>query len=233
MALILSNRQIASGIYQMEVAYQGKVKPGQFFMLRAWDQDPLLSRPISVHDYQDGVLTFMYAVVGKGTEIMAHLGQDDEITMQGPNGNGFPEIDQEVAVVGGGIGIAPLYYFCKQFKILNPGKKLRAYLGFSKEAYGVEAFKAIADEVIVDVGGIITDKIVARKNEVYVGCGPTVMMKALCRTIPKQHQLYLSLEERMACGIGACLGCSIKTKEGNKKVCKDGPVFSREVLFYE
>lgn len=230
MAVIITNRSLADGIYMMEVAWEGVVAPGQFFMVRAWERDPLLSRPISVHDYQDGVVTFLYQVVGKGTAILSGMEPKNTIQLEGPYGNGFPAVDTPLVAVGGGIGIAPLYYACRQFKEDNPKKKLRVYLGFSNEAYRVEAFDAIADEVVVDVGGIVTNQVEVKRGETFITCGPRVMMDALCQVVPEKNPVYVSLESRMACGMGACLGCSIKTAEGNKKVCKDGPVFPREVL---
>ena len=118
MAVIKSNYAIAEGIYLMEVAWQGEVRPGQFFMLRAWERDPLLSRPISVCDYDEesGTLTFLYMVKGQGTRLMSRLGPMDAITLDGPHGNGFPEIKSNLVAVGGGIGIAPLLYTIKDFK---------------------------------------------------------------------------------------------------------------------
>lgn len=232
MAVILSNDVVSRGIYKMTVAFTGTVLPGQFFMLRAWDKDPLLSRPISVHDYEDGKLTFLYQVVGKGTEILAGLKPQSEVTLQGPLGNGFPQIKEDLCVVGGGIGIAPLYYFVKNYRKHNPKGKCRVYLGFRDVAYGVEAFKAVADEVNLDIGGIITEQLQVAADEVVVTCGPEVMMRSVAKVTPAENRVYVSLEAHMACGIGACLGCTCETKYGNRKVCKDGPVFLREEVLY-
>jgi len=232
MALIRSNTLVSPGIYKMTVAFTGAVKPGQFFMLRAWDKDPLLSRPISVHDYEPGLLTFLYQVVGKGTEILARLQTDDDVTIQGPYGNGFPEITGDLCVVGGGIGTAPLYYLVRHYRNQNPLGKCRVYLGFRDIAYGVDAFEVLADEMILDVGGIITHKLAVLPGETVVTCGPEIMMEAVAKVVPKENRVYVSLEAHMACGIGACLGCSCETRSGNKKVCKDGPVFVREEVFY-
>ena len=145
MAVIRTNVSVSSGIYKMTVDFTGNVKPGQFFMLRAWDKDPLLSRPISVHDYTPGKLTFLYQVVGKGTEILSGLLPGGDVTIQGPYGNGFPEITGDLCVVGGGIGTAPLYYLVRNYKAANPNGKCRVYLGFRDTAYGVDAFEALAD----------------------------------------------------------------------------------------
>ncbi|AFA48401.1 dihydroorotate dehydrogenase electron transfer subunit [Acetobacterium woodii] len=231
MAVIQSNTAVIPGIYKMCVDFSGEVKPGQFFMLRAWDKDPLLSRPISVHDYQSGQLTFLYQVVGKGTEILATLLPGNEVTIQGPYGNGFPQVNTDLCVVGGGIGTAPLYYLIRKFKAENPNKKCRIYLGFRDYPYGVDEFAAVADEVILDVGGIITDKLSVLPEETVITCGPEIMMTAVAKVVPPENTVYVSLEAHMACGIGACLGCTCETKAGNKKVCKDGPVFERGVVF--
>lgn len=232
MAIIRSNTCLSPLIYKMTLDFTGVVLPGQFFMLRAWDKDPLLSRPISVHDYEEGKLSFLYQVVGKGTKILAGLKSGDDLTLQGPYGNGFPEIKGDLCVVGGGIGIAPLYYLVKQYKEKNPGGSCRVYLGFREDSYCVEAYQAIADEVILDIGGIITNALKIRPKEVVMTCGPEIMMASVAKAVPVENPVYVSMEAHMACGIGACLGCTCETKSGNKKVCKDGPVFLRDEVFY-
>ncbi|MGV8905051.1 MAG: dihydroorotate dehydrogenase electron transfer subunit [Acetobacterium sp.] len=216
----------------MTVNFSGEVLPGQFFMLRAWDKDPLLSRPISVHDYEDGKLTFLYQVVGKGTEILARLKPGDNLEIQGPYGNGFPEIKGNLCVVGGGIGIAPLYYLVKHYKEQNPQGNCRVYLGFREKSYCVEAFEAIAKQVIIDIGGIITHQLQVKPDEVVMTCGPEMLMSSVAEKVPLENKVYISMEAHMACGIGACLGCTCETKSGHKKICKDGPVFLREEVFY-
>lgn len=232
MAIIRSNESLSLGIYKMTVDFSGDVQPGQFFMLRAWDKDPLLSRPISIHDYEDGNLTFLYQVVGKGTKILAKLKSGDIVDIQGSYGNGFPVISGDLCIVGGGIGVAPLYYLVKHYKEKNPQGTCRVYLGFRENAYCVEAFQAIADEVNLDVGGMITNQLKVKPEEVIMTCGPEIMMASVAKVVPVENQVYMSMEAHMACGIGACLGCTCETKSGNKKVCKDGPVFLREEVFY-
>lgn len=233
MAVIKSNYAVAEGIYLMEVAWEGTVLPGQFFMVRAWDRDPLLSRPISVHDYAAGVVTFLYQVKGRGTQILSRLDPMASIMLEGPFGNGFPKISGNLVAVGGGIGIAPLLCAVRQFKAAHKHKKARVYLGYSRESYRVEAFDAVADEVVVNIGGIITDNVTAKRGETVIACGPGVMMRALCGVVPEKFPVHLSLEARMACGMGVCLGCSIPTASGNHRVCHDGPVFERSELIWE
>ena len=232
MAIIHSTACISPGIYKINVDFAGPVLPGQFFMLRAWDKDPLLSRPISVHDYEAGKLTFLFQVVGKGSEILSRLKPGDELEIQGPYGSGFPEINGDLCVVGGGIGVAPLYYLVKQYKEKNPQGTCRVYLGFRENSYCVKAFEAIADEVILDVGGIITHQLIVKSDEVVMTCGPEMLMASVAEKVPLENKVYVSMEAHMACGIGACLGCTCETKSGNKKVCQDGPVFLREEVFY-
>jgi dihydroorotate dehydrogenase electron transfer subunit len=232
MAIIKSNEFVSTDIYKMCVEFYGIVIPGQFFMLRAWDKDPLLSRPISVHDYIDGKLIFLYQVVGKGTKILSGLKAEDDVELQGPYGNGFPEIIGNICVVGGGIGVAPLYYLVKHYKEKNPQGTCRVYLGFRENAYCVEDYQAIADELILDIGGMITNQLRILPDEVVITCGPEIMMECVAKKAPVENKVYVSMEARMACGIGACLGCICETKSGNKKVCKDGPVFSRDEVFY-
>lgn len=232
MAIIQSNECLIPLIYKMSVDFTGEVSPGQFFMLRAWDKDPLLSRPISVHDYEAGQLTFLYQVVGKGTGILSRLKSGDTVEIQGPYGNGFPEINGDLCVVGGGIGVAPLHYLVKKYKEKNPQGNCRVYLGFRENSYGVEAYESMADEVILDIGGIITNQLVVKPDEVVMTCGPEMLMAAVAKMVPLENKVYVSMEAHMACGIGACLGCTCETRSGNKKVCKDGPVFLREEVFY-
>lgn len=232
MAIILENIELQPGIMKMTLAYNEKmVVPGQFFMLRAWDKDPLLSRPISVYDFEPGKLSFLYQVVGKGTTLLKSLTKGDTVNVQGPYGNGFPEFNTDLVIVGGGIGVAPLYYLAKDFKQKNPDRTCRAYLGFREQPYSLDAFKAVCDDVVTNVGGIITDDVKVVDSETIVTCGPEIMMKAVSKLISPDNKVYVSLEAHMACGIGACLGCTCQTKTGNKKVCKDGPVFLREEVF--
>lgn len=232
MAIILSNEHVATDIYHMKVAYTGNVAPGQFFMVRTWLKEPLLSRPLSVFNYNEDVIEFLYQKVGEGTRLLKNAKAGERIELQGPYGQGFPITRSNYVAVGGGIGIAPLYFACKRIKDKYPRKHLTVYLGFSDQPYMVEAFEKIADDVHVDVGGRITDLVQVSKDDVVITCGPEIMMAALCRQIPEENTVYVSLEEHMACGVGACLGCSREGAQGkNVRICKDGPVFNREVIY--
>ncbi|OPA74623.1 dihydroorotate dehydrogenase electron transfer subunit [Paenibacillus selenitireducens] len=227
MPIVKSNVKIAEHTYMLTIEGQFEGRMGQFYMVRAWSDYPVLSRPISIYDIQPESIVFLYHVVGEGTERFAALEQGDSIDLEGPFGNGFLEVSGKVALVGGGIGIAPLYFAARQ---LN---KPDIYLGFSREAYLVEAFKPHANEVVCNVGGMIVNEIDYSQYDAILTCGPHVMMKALAeRAKDSDAEVYVSLEKRMACGIGACLVCSVICQHGNKKACVDGPVFkAKEVNF--
>ena len=236
MAKIQENKPLGDGFWMMCVGQANTAKMGQFYMLRAWKSYPLLSRPISVYDADAQTITFVYRVVGEGTEIFAALKPGDDITLQGPYGNGFPQLSnvRHLALVGGGVGIAPLYLTAKEYKSAAPQSQVDIYLGFSGEAVLTEEFQQVADRVIVNIGGRIPDEITPQEYDAIFTCGPEIMMQALyqkCAAAGVQKRLYVSMENRMACGVGACLVCSCKTQNGNKKVCKDGPVFTGEEVF--
>ena len=181
------------------------VKPGQFYMLKH-QGGTLLPRPISISESKDGKVTFVYATVGKGTKEFASLTENDYIELTGPLGNGF-DVDKKygnVALVSGGIGIAPMVMLARELRKRNKGMKLDLYAGFRDEIYLTNV-----DEY-----------------DTVLCCGPEVMMKKVVEMC-KMHgvQVFVSMEKHMACGVGACLVCTCKTKDGNKRTCKDGPVF--------
>ena len=227
MAEILQNEQVSDDFYLMKVKKENQAAMGQFYMLRAWNEYPVLSRPISVFDADPETVSFLYKVVGKGTEIFTKLKAGDEITLDGPHGNGFPEVKGKIALVGGGVGIAPLYLTAKTLKKLDPDTKVDIYLGFSGQPILTDRYEAVADQVKVNVGGFVTDDIDPREYDFILTCGPEIMMKVLyrkCRDLKAKAPVYVSMENRMACGIGACLVCTCKTSKGNRRACKDGPV---------
>lgn len=232
MAKILHHEKVSAHFCLMRVQCGDAVCHGQFYMLRAWDTYPVLSRPISVYDADGESVTFLYRVVGEGTELLSRCKVGDDIALQGPYGNGFPDVSGRVALVGGGVGIAPLYLTAKRLK--QCGCTVEAFLGFSEEAVLADAYAAVTDRLVVDVGGYITDKIEPQDYDAILTCGPEIMMRALyakCAAQQAEQKLYVSMENRMACGIGACLVCSCKTANGNRKVCKDGPVFRAAEVF--
>ena len=230
MATVISNEAVSKDFYLLKVAGQFNGRMGQFCMLRAWGEYPVLSRPISIFDCDEESISFLFKVVGQGTELLAQLKAGDTIDVQGPYGNGFPAVSGKVALVGGGIGVAPLYLTAKKMK--EQGNAVDLYLGFTDEALLQEQYEAVCDQLTVNVGGYITDDINPEEYDYIMTCGPHIMMKILAQKVKgTKAQLYVSMENRMGCGVGACLVCTCKTSGGNKKVCKDGPVFKAEEVF--
>jgi dihydroorotate dehydrogenase electron transfer subunit len=239
-AKVISNRPVAPDFYVLEAEFSlpggakggAGIRGGQFCMLRAWDAEPVLSRPLSVFDAAEDRIAFLYKTVGRGTAILSRLRSGDSIALQGPLGNGFPAMQGRIALVGGGAGIAPLYLAAKQRRAAGCVADL--YLGFSGEAFLAETYRAVADNLISKTGGFITDAVDPSRYDGIFCCGPEAMLRSLwekCKDAAVADRLFVSLESRMACGIGACYGCSRKTASGNKKVCRDGPVFAAREVF--
>ncbi|NTW72475.1 MAG: dihydroorotate dehydrogenase electron transfer subunit [Eubacteriaceae bacterium] len=235
MALVLENIRISTNMYLMTTDHSGPCRMGQFYMVRGWDKYPLLSRPISIFDRDDEGTKFLYRVVGEGTKILSQMKPGDEIDLQGPYGNGFPETnEQEITLIGGGIGTAPLYFAAKELKRKNPDINIKMYLGFEGEDKAAEVFSDLDAEIIVKTSGYITDWVDYENEKLIFTCGPEIMMETVCKKAePFKSKVYVSMEKRMACGVGACLGCTCATKEGNKRTCKEGPVFKGGDVFYE
>lgn len=234
MAKVLENQKITEDFYLMKVETENNADMGQFYMLRAWDRYPVLSRPISVFDADKESVSFLYKIVGQGTEIFKNLKPGDDITVDGPHGNGFPEVKGKIALVGGGVGIAPLYLTAKKLKAYDPANVVDMYLGFSDQALLTDRYEAVVDSVTVNVGGFVTDDIDPCQYDYIMTCGPEIMMKVLykkCAASGAAAPVYVSMENRMACGIGACLVCTCKTSGGNKRACKDGPVMMGSEVF--
>lgn len=240
-AIVNTNAEIASNIFEIKLSYpkdenfQGQ--PGQFYMLKAWEAlDPFLPRPLSISNIVGDTITFLYEVKGRGTQFISKLHPGHTLELLGPLGNGFDlNIEGNIAIISGGIGIAPMIYLMKS---LN--KKVDFYCGFRDEAYYIDEIKGYVDSVFVSTEngslghkGFITDIFTPEKYDVIFTCGPLAMMEKIW-SMCKGKKVYMSMENRMACGIGACLGCTIKTRYGIKRVCKEGPVFSgEEVFFYD
>jgi len=181
LAIVIDNRRIQDNIYLLSVRYSGSCKMGQFFMLRCWDYDPLLSRPISIHDASDGVVKFLYQVIGRGTEKLSKLRVEDELNLHGPYGNGFPYLrDESITLVGGGMGIAPLYYVAKELYRINPNRNIDIYLGAREKNKIIEQFTKEFLNVKVNIGGIITEDIKYKKDHILFTCGPEIMMEIIC-----------------------------------------------------
>lgn len=234
---VIENTNIDGNIYRLRVEGDFNVRPGQFFMLRAWGREPLLSRPISIYDADKQSISFLYEVRGEGTRILGKLKCDDKVELLGPLGNGFDieKIHGKIAIVTGGIGIAPMLYTAKN--IVN--STIDVYAGFRDKIYTVDELKEYVDNIYIstDVGshghrGFITDIFNPSEYDLVLCCGPQIMMGKvikLCNACATP--VYVSMESHMACGVGACLVCTCKTVNGMKRTCKDGPVFlGRDVI---
>ncbi|MBU5485385.1 dihydroorotate dehydrogenase electron transfer subunit [Clostridium sp. MSJ-11] len=233
---VLYNKEICNGIWELKLSGKFQGRPGQFYMLRAWENEPLLSRPISIYSIDEEGISFLYKIVGKGTEILKKLQKGDEVKVTGPLGNGFPmeKIKGKVAIVVGGIGIAPMRYLTQGLE----GCEVHLYAGFRDESYSVDSFSPYIKKsvIVTETGeegekGYVTDYIDVEDYNVVLSCGPEIMMNKLIKQCKeKSIPLYVSLEKHMACGVGACLVCTCKTKDGYKRTCKEGPVFLGEEL---
>lgn len=200
-------------------------RPGQFVEIKVHDgYDPLLRRPFSVAFTDASSLWLLVQIRGKGSRIIA---SSNKFEIMGPLGNGFPVLDN-VSLIGGGSGIAPLIFYHRVY----PEKVRQVYFGFkTKPSFDLsklipfEKLKIVTEDGTSPFKGLVTDYI-QDKNEIYLVCGPTPMMKTLKKLI-SSNKLYFSLESYMGCGVGICMGCAIKKSDGTGyyRVCTEGPVF--------
>ena len=198
-----------------------------------------LRRPISVCDYEEGKLTLIYKVVGKGTDQMAKMGEGEKLDVLTGLGNGYDTSvsGEDPMLLGGGVGVPPMYMLCK--KLISEGKKVSVVLGFNKadEVFYENEFKALGAFVTVTtvdgsygVKGFVTDVMKNADYSYFYTCGPEPMLKAVYNTSVTEGQF--SFEERMGCGFGACMGCSCKTITGYKRICKEGPVLTKNEILW-
>lgn len=238
---IVSNRALTPLIYEMRLKGDTSAitRPGQFVELSI--EGLFLRRPISVCNFDEGELTLVYKVVGKGTAEMAAMQVGRKVDVLTGLGNGFNADAecQRALLVGGGVGVPPLYRLARE--LLAKGREVTVVLGFNTaaELFYEEEFKALGVNLVVatvdgskGVKGFVTDAI--RESGVtfdyFYSCGPLPMLKALSQSVATDGEL--SLEERMGCGFGICMGCSIQTASGAKRVCKEGPVFKKEEILW-
>ena len=238
---IQSNEQIAKNVYRMQLGGDTTgILPGQFVNIRV--QGQFLRRPISVCNVEQPLnnvephLTIIYKVVGVGTEAMSHLPvgtQLDVLTVLG-NGYNLSKAGDAPLLVGGGVGVPPMYMLARQLREM--GKNVRVILGFNTkdEVFYEDEFRALGCDVIVTtvdgshgIKGFVTNALDGQQSYYYT-CGPLPMIKALLQAAGTNGEV--SMEERMGCGFGACMGCTIQTTQGPKRVCKEGPVFPAEIL---
>ena len=212
-------------------------RPGGFVNIRL--EGLFLRRPISVFDSEEGRLTILYKVVGRGTERMAGLPAGEKLDVLTGLGNGYDlsKAGDAPLLLGGGVGVPPLYLLAKMLRA--EGKNVTAVLGFNtaEEVFGREDFESLGCAVTVTtadgslgVKGFVTDALPEKYSYFYT-CGPEPMLRAVYRAARTSGQF--SFEERMGCGFGACMGCSCRTITGYKRICREGPVLEKEELLWE
>ncbi len=236
---VLSNVRIAPGVFCMEVEGDtgGFTAPGQFADIQL--PGLYLRRPISICNVGEHTLTFVYKVVGKGTADMSEMEQGQQLDMLTGLGNGFDveKAGDRPLLIGGGVGIPPLYWLAK--RLTERGARVQVILGFNtdSEVFGAEWFRELGADVTVTTvdgsmgtKGFVTDAMEGLEYSFFYTCGPMPMFRAVERIAVGSGQY--SFEQRMGCGFGACMGCSMMTRSGAKRVCKEGPVFDREDIIW-
>lgn len=244
-AVVLSQEMIASQIYSMWLKTDqiaAMAKPGQFLSLYCKDSGRILPRPISICeiDKENAAIRLVYRVAGKGTAEFSTYEAGENVTVLGPLGNGFPvwrcPEGKKAFLIGGGIGLPPMVQLSKEIEgEVQVVAGYRDELFLTDELSGNGSFYVATEDGSAGTKGNVLDAIKENQldADVIFACGPTPMLRAI-KTYAKEHDIecWISMEERMACGIGACLGCVCKTKEvddhsnvNNKRICKEGPVF--------
>ena len=236
---ILSNVKIARDVFEMvlEGDTAAITAPGQFINIKI--EGLYLRRPISICDWDDKTITILYKTVGEGTYRLAEMEAGVKLDILVGLGNGFDvnKGGENPLLVGGGVGTPPMYGLCK--RLVAMGKKPTVILGFASKddvlyeekfkALGVDVFIATVDGTY-GVKGFVTTPMEGLDFSYFYACGPIPMLKALYNATEKSGEL--SFEERMGCGFGACMGCTCKTKYGNKRICRDGPVRAKEEIIW-
>ena len=235
---VIDNKKIAKNTYEMVLTGDTDgIKCGQFVNLKI--EGFYLRRPISVCNVEGNALTLIYKVLGEGTEVMAKMEKGTKVLTLTGLGNGYDttKSGEMPLLVGGGAGIPPMYQLCRD--LVAQGKKPTVILGFNTadEVFYENEFKTLGASVIVatadgsqGVRGFVTDAFDMVDYTYFYTCGPEPMLKAVYNKSKTSGQF--SFEERMGCGFGACMGCSCKTKYGNKRICKDGPVLEKEEIIW-
>ena len=236
---VVSNERIANDVMLMKLSGDTSAitASGQFVNIKI--EGLFLRRPISVCDYDEGTLTLIYKVVGEGTEVMSGYGAGEVLDVLTGLGNGYDTSlsGEKPLLIGGGVGVPPLYNLCK--KLVAEGKKPTVVLGFNSagDVFYEDEFRALGAEVSVTtadgsygIKGFVTNAMDVEYTHFYC-CGPEPMLKAVYAATKTSGQL--SFEERMGCGFGACMGCSCKTITGYKRICKEGPVMMKEEILWQ
>ncbi len=235
---IIENVPVTDSVMKMKLEGDTSAitRPGQFVNIKL--DGLFLRRPISVCDVEGDVLTILYKVVGKGTEMMRDMkeGTLDILTGLG-NGYDLSLVGDKPLVIGGGVGVPPMYLLTK--KLIEAGKTVTVILGFNTadEVFYEEEFKKLGADVRVTtvdgsygIKGFVTDAMGDLDYSHFCTCGPEAMLKAVSKASKTSGQM--SFEERMGCGFGACMGCSCETLTGYKRICKEGPVMMKEEILW-
>ena len=236
---ITSNEKIARDIFKMTLAGDTSAitAPGQFVNIKL--DGFFLRRPISVCDCVGENLTLIYKTVGRGTEQMSRMKNGDELDLLTGLGNGYntQTSGDSPLLVGGGVGVPPMYMLCK--KLISEGKRVTVVLGFNSkdDVFYENEFRALGADMHIATAdgtygtkGFVTDVIKDMQYTFFYTCGPEPMFRAMHKMMKTPGQY--SFEERMGCGFGACMGCSCKTLTGNKRICKEGPVMESEEIIW-
>lgn len=208
---------------------------GQFINIKL--EGKFLRRPISICDYDENSITIIYKIVGSGTKQLSLMKKGEILNVLSALGNGYDtsKSGEKPLLIGGGVGVPPMYNLCK--KLISLGKSVSVILGFNSadEVFFEDEFKDLGAEVFVTTvdgskgkKGFVTDVMKDLDYSYFYTCGPMPMFKAIENIATTGGQF--SFEERMGCGFGACMGCSCETKYGNIRICRDGPVLEREVI---
>ncbi len=236
---IAENIALTKDVYRMKLVGDTSdiTKPGQFINIKL--DGFYLRRPISVFDCDEASVTIIYKVVGEGTEYMKDLPLGTKLDILTGLGNGFDveKCGDRFLLIGGGVGVPPMYYLAKC--LLKAGKKVTMIMGFNKadEIFAKEDFEALGIKTYittvdgsVGIKGFVTSAMADVEYDTVCTCGPEPMLKAVYDA--SKTSGFFSFEERMGCGFGACMGCSCKTKYGNKRICKDGPILVKEEIIW-
>ena len=235
---LLTNEKIAKNTYKWVLSGDTDgIRPGQFVNIKL--DGFYLRRPISVCDVEGNRLTLIYKVVGDGTEKMSRAVKGEEWLALTGLGNGYDlaRSGDRPLLIGGGAGVPPMYLLCR--KLIEQGKEPTVILGFNSadEVFYKERFESLGVNVIVatvdgsmGIKGFVTDAMAGLSYTYFYTCGPEPMLKAIYDNSESDGEF--SFEERMGCGFGACMGCTCKTKYGNKRICRDGPVLEKEDIIW-
>ena len=236
---LIENTRLTETVWRMKLAGDTSMitAPGQFVQLSV--PGFYLRRPISICDWDSESITLVYKVVGQGTEVMSQLQIGMELDVLNGLGNGFDtsRCGDKPLLIGGGVGLPPMIGLCRQ--LIAEGKQPTVLAGFNteNEVFLKDAVEALGAPFVLatmdgsaGVKGLVTDAMADLDFTDVCACGPLPMLRAIMNATDKPAQL--SFEERMGCGFGACMGCTVKVKSGYKRICKDGPVLDRDEVIW-